>query len=292
MKVGFVGLGLMGAPMAARLLDAGHQLRVTSRRRESAAALEARGAVWAPDARSCAAGTDATILMLPDVATVEAAALGADGALAGGTAVLIDMSTSAPDLAERIAARAEVTGAGALDAPVSGGPAGAQAGTLSIMVGGPEQTYTAMEPLLAAMGTPRLLGPPGAGQRTKLVNQVLVAATASGIAEAWALTVELGLDLAAVQDVLAGGIAGSPLLGFMWPRLMSGDLAPGFKIDQMIKDLRLALAEAQATGIDLRASAGTLERYADLATRGDGELGTQALAHHPSLHPDVPDRST
>jgi 3-hydroxyisobutyrate dehydrogenase-like beta-hydroxyacid dehydrogenase len=292
MRVGFVGLGLMGAPMAQRLLQAGHNLTVTSRRRESALELEANGARWAPDAAACAEGMDATILMLPDVGTVEAIALGEDGTLAGRTPVLIDMSTTAPALSERIAQAASGYGTFALDAPVSGGPAGAQAGTLSIMVGGDAGTYESMQSLLEAMGTPRLLGPAGAGQRAKLVNQVLVAATGSGIAEAWALASALGLDLSAMQDVLAAGIGGGPLLAFMWPRLVGGDLAPGFKIEQMIKDLRLAVSEAESTGIDLAAVDAALRRYADLSNLGDGALGTQALVRHPALRRDSADRNT
>lgn len=291
MRIGFVGLGLMGAPMAARLLAAGHHLQVTSRRRESAADLEAAGADWRPDARSCAADTDATILMLSDVAAVEEVALGPAGALAGQPRTLIDMSTTDPELSERIATAAAERRVGALDAPVSGGPPAAAAGTLSIMVGGEPATFDQARALLGVLGTPRLLGPAGAGQRTKLVNQVVVAATGSGIAEAWALAERLGLELPLVQEVLASGIGGGPLLGFMWPRLLAGDLAPGFKIEQMIKDLRLALNEARSAGVELRTGDATLQRYLDIADDGGGALGTQALARHPSLHP-VRDRST
>ncbi len=297
-----MGLGLMGAPMAARLIEAGHELQVTSRRRESAVELESRGAVWRRDAGSCAVGTDATVLMLPDAHSVERAALGPDGALAGRPGVLIDMSTTDPRLAEDFAHLAGATGLSALDAPVSGGPVAAAAGTLSIMVGGERETYTAMRPLFDALGTSRLLGPAGSGQRTKLVNQVLVAASSSGIVEAWALASRLGLDGQVVQEVLAEGVAGSSLLGLLWPRLQAKDMSPGFKIDQMVKDLRLALAEAEVDGardgdgddggagrggivcnLELHTAAVTLQRYVELAESGEGALGTQALVRHRSL---------
>lgn len=289
MKVGFVGLGLMGGPMARRLLAAGHELRVTSRRRGSAADLEGSGAEWAATPRDCAVDRDLVVLMLPDVATVEYATLGPDGVLAGAPAIVVDMSTTAPQLSERIAAHATAAGLSALDAPVSGGPPGAESGTLSIMVGGDPATFATAEPLLSELGTPRLLGPPGSGQRTKLVNQLLVAATASGVAEAWALASRLGLDPAAVHEVVSGGIAGGRLLEFMWPRLMNDDAAPGFKIDQMIKDLQLALVEADDGGLDLTTARGALRRYQELSAGGAGELGTQALVRHHSLHDSLHD---
>lgn len=289
MRIGFIGLGLMGAPMAARLIAAGHEVTVHSRRRDSAADLESRGARWADAPDACAAGRDAVILMLPDVATVERVALGPNGVISAAPAprVLIDMSTTAPELTERIAARFAALGAAALDAPVSGGPAGAEAGTLSIMAGGEEQAYCLVEPVLRALGTPRLIGPAGSGQRTKLVNQLLIAGIASGIAEGWVLCQRLGLDPAVVQSVVSNGLGGSPLLTFMWPRLMDGDFSPGFKIDQMIKDLNLALAEAERHGVDLQAGRGTTQRYQRLSEQGHGDLGTQALALHESLHHDL-----
>lgn len=285
MRIGFVGLGLMGRPMAARLLAAGHDVTVTSRRRTSAAELESAGAAWADDPAAGAAGHDLVILMLPDVATVERVALGPDGVVAAQPPprVLIDMSTTAPELTERIATRCAELGIAALDAPVSGGPAGAEAGTLSIMVGGDAQAYASVEPVLTALGTPRLIGPVGAGQRTKLVNQLLIAGIASGIAEGWALSQRLGLDPEVVQSVVSGGLGASPLLSFMWPQLAARDFSPGFKIDQMIKDLNLALAEAERHGIDLQSGRGTVRRYQWLSEQGNGELGTQALALHESL---------
>ena len=285
MKIGFIGLGLMGEPMATRLVAAGHELTVTSRRRQSATELEALGAVWAADPSACADDRDVVILMLPDVATVEQVVLGGDGIIAAGRppGTVVDMSTTSPELSERIAARLAEIGVAALDGPVSGGPAGARGGTLSIMVGGDAEAYAAAEPVLLVLGTPRLIGAAGAGQRTKLLNQLLIAGIASGIAEAWALSQRLGLDPETVRSVVSGGLGASPLLSFMWPRLMAGDFAPGFKIDQMIKDLSLALDEATLHGIDLQAATGTLRRYQWLSGQGDGALGTQALALHREL---------
>lgn len=280
MKIGFVGLGLMGAPMAERLRAAGHDLVVTSRRQASAEALLADGARWAGDPRSCSADRDVVILMLPDVATVEQVALGPRGVLSAEPppVMLIDMSTTAPDLTQRIAERSAERGVAALDAPVSGGPAGAKAGTLSIMVGGDEATFRLAAPILSELGTARLLGPTGAGQRTKLLNQIMIANIACGIAEAWTMCRDLGLSFESVHEALSGGLSGGALLSFMWPRLVAGDFAPGFKIDHMIKDLTLALDEASRHGIELAGTRAVAERYRDLAADGHGALGTQALA--------------
>lgn len=287
MRVGFIGLGLMGEPMASRLIAAGHELVVTSRRRDSAATLESLGGLWANDPATCATGCDAAILMLPDPAAVEQVVFGPLGIIAAEPLprVVIDMSTTAPELTERIAGRLAEIGVAALDGPVSGGPVGAEGGTLSIMVGGDAQAYASVEPLLRQLGNPRLIGAAGAGQRTKLVNQLLIAGIAGGIAEAWALSQRLHLDPEVVQAVVSAGLGASPLLTFMWPRLMAGDYSPGFKIDQMIKDLSLALTEADRQGVDLQAARGTLQRYQWLSEQGDGALGTQALALHAALRP-------
>lgn len=285
MKVGFLGLGLMGAPMAARLVEASHDVRVNSRRRATAQQLLTAGARWADNPAACADGADLAILMLPTVAAVEEVVFGSDGVLAADRLprILIDMSTTAPALSERIAAELADRGVAALDAPVSGSSPSAIAGTLSIMVGGDPATFGTAEPVLCVLGSPRLLGPAGTGQRVKLLNQILVANISAGIAEAWTLCRTLGVDPDTVLAALGGGLAGGPLLQFMWPRLAAGDFAPGFKIDQMRKDLGLALEEADRHGVDLLATSAVADRYARISAAGGGSLGTQALAQDDSL---------
>jgi 3-hydroxyisobutyrate dehydrogenase-like beta-hydroxyacid dehydrogenase len=288
-KIGFIGLGLMGEPMAARLLAAGHELVVTSRRRVSADSLVSAGASWAATAAACAHGRDLVILMLPDAPSIEQVVFAEAGILAADPLprAVVDMSTTSPVLTARIAAALGDRGAAVFDAPVSGGPAGAQAGTLTIMAGGDQDAYPAVEPALAQLGRPRLLGPAGTGQRVKLVNQVLIANYGAGIAEAWALGRQLGLDPATVHAVVSGGLAAGPLLDFMWPRLEGGDFAPGFKIDQMIKDLSFVAAEADRHGLQLATTLLTLARYQRLSALGAGERGTQALALHENMKPSL-----
>lgn len=282
MKVGVVGIGLMGRPVAQRLVDAGHEVTVHSRRRESAEPVLAAGAAWADDAAGCGDGADLAITFLPDPATVEAAVLGPAGLLAAAAppAVVADMSTSPPELARRLAAAASERGVAALDAPVSGGPMGAAGGTLTIMAGGSAEAFERARPAFEVLGTPVLIGGPGSGQSVKLVNQLLIGGIAGGIADAWALAGALGLDPAVVAEVVGRGLGGSPLLEFMWPRLISGDLAPGFKIDHMIKDLTLALAAGAEQGLDLAAGASARDRYRWISAAGGGDLGTQALYRH------------
>ncbi|SEE87322.1 NAD(P)-dependent oxidoreductase [Jiangella alba] len=286
MRIAVVGIGLMGRPVAHRLAEAGHEVTVHSRRKESAESVLAAGAAWADSAAAAGDGADLAITFLPDPASVEDAVLGPSGLLAAGTppAVVADMSTSPPELARRLAAAAAERGVAALDAPVSGGPPGAAAGTLTIMAGGTPEAYALARPAFELLGTPVLIGGPGSGQSLKLVNQLLIGGIAGGIADAWALSGALGLDPAIVAEVVGRGFGASPLLAFMWPRLAGGDLAPGFKVDHMIKDLTLALAAGDEQGLDLAAGRSARERYRWLSEAGDGDLGTQALYRHAVRH--------
>ncbi|PZF84262.1 NAD(P)-dependent oxidoreductase [Jiangella anatolica] len=282
MRIAVIGTGLMGLPVAGRLVDAGHHVTVHTRRQESAEPVLAAGAGWADSAAAAGDGAGLAILFLPDPQTVEAAVLGPDGLLSAAEppAVVADMSTGPPELARRIAAAAADRGVAALDAPVSGGPPGAAAGTLTIMAGGTPEAFALARPVFAELGTAVLVGGPGAGQSLKLVNQLLIAGIAGGIADAWALSGALGLDPAVVAEVVGRGFGAGPLLGFMWPRLASDDLAPGFKVDHMIKDLTLALAAGDEHGLDLAAGRSAQERYRWLSDAGGGDLGTQALYRH------------
>lgn len=277
MKLGWIGTGLMGEPMATRLLDAGHDVVVTTRRPESARRLLGAGAEWAADPGACAAGMDAVFLMLPDPQTVLAAAEDVIEGLPSG-AVVVDMSTSGTATAEALASAASARGAEALDAPVSGGPAGARTGSLAIMVGGASEAFDRVRPALDAMGSPVRFGPTGAGQRAKLVNQVLIAGTMAGVAEAFTLAQSNGLATDEFLEMARGGMAGSALLDFAWPRLMADDLAPGFKVSHFIKDLSLVVDEAARADHQLPITALVRELYQEAAENLGADVGTQALA--------------
>lgn len=279
MKVAWIGTGLMGLPMATRLLQAGHDLVVHTRTKERADTLLAAGAAWADSPLEAAANRDVVCTMLPFPADVESAYLGPAGALAAcrSGAVAIDMSTSSPELARRIATDGLERGVSVLDAPVSGGPVGAESGALSIMVGGSLDGFTRVRPLLEALGATVVRhGDAGAGQSAKLVNQILIAGVMGGIAEGFAATRALGLDPSLVLGSVEHGAAGSFLLSWAWPRLLAEDLAPGFKVEHFLKDLRLALQEAAAAGLELPVTQLVAELYRRIPVE-HGDKGTQSL---------------
>jgi 3-hydroxyisobutyrate dehydrogenase len=278
--IAWIGTGVMGRSMAGHLLDAGHRLRVHTRTPEKAADLIARGAVWAATPREAAEDADVAISIvgLPD--DVEAVHLGPDGILSAERppAIVVDMTTSSPDLAERIAEVAARRGVAALDAPVSGGDVGARNATLSIMVGGDSSAFERVRPLFEAMGrTIVLQGPAGAGQRTKIVNQTLVAASMIGAVEAMRFAVRSGLDPRRVLESVASGAAGSWTLSNLVPRMLDGDTAPGFFIEHFVKDLGIAVGEARGLGLDLEGLELANRLYLAAKEAGRGRQGTQAL---------------
>jgi len=280
MRVGIIGLGIMGAPMARNLLRAGHPLTVYTRTRARAAGLLAAGAAWADSPAALAAAVDAVVTMLPDTPAVEAVMAGPDGVLAGARAGLlaIDMSTIDPAAARALAERAAETGVALLDAPVSGGEQGAIAGTLSIMVGGAAAAFDRAGPLFAALGKRvTYMGGPGQGQMTKLVNQVVGAGTLAAVAEGVLLAAGAGLDPAAVVEAVGGGAAASWMLAEQAPRMQRRDFAPGFMVRLQQKDLRLALASAERLGVPLPLTAVVQLLFTAVEARGGGELGTQAI---------------
>ena len=280
MRVGIIGLGIMGAPMARNLLRAGHPLTVYTRTRARAAGLLAAGAAWADSPAALAAAVDAVVTMLPDTPAVEAVMAGPDGVLAGARAELlaIDMSTIDPAAARALAERAAETGVALLDAPVSGGEQGAIAGTLSIMVGGAAAAFDRAGPLFAALGKRvTYMGGPGQGQMTKLVNQVVGAGTLAAVAEGVLLAAGAGLDPAAVVEAVGGGAAASWMLAEQAPRMQRRDFAPGFMVRLQQKDLRLALASAERLGVPLPLTAVVQLLFTAVEARGGGELGTQAI---------------
>ena len=288
LPVGFIGTGMMGRSMAGHLLSAGHELHVFNRTREKAEPLLAAGAHWHDDPASVAAASDVVITMLGLPADVEQVYFGGgDRGAPGGVGLLdrarpgtllIDMTTSSPSLAARIAAAAAARGLAAIDAPVSGGDVGARNAALVIMAGGEVSTVERARPLLDRLGkSVTRLGPAGAGQRCKLANQIAVAVGMVAWSEALAHARAGGLDPAAVQQVISGGAAGSWALTNLAPRSLSGDFSPGFLVRHLVKDIRIARACAEESGIELPGLA-TAERLYDAVTaRGWGDDGTQAL---------------
>jgi 3-hydroxyisobutyrate dehydrogenase len=278
--VGFIGLGIMGASMAGHLLRGGHSLHVYNRTPSRAEPLLAAGAHWHDSPGAVAAAADVVITMVGTPDDVEAIYLGSDGIVAKARqgAILIDMTTSSPALAEKIAAAAAARGLRALDAPVSGGDVGAREAKLSIMVGGDEEAFHRAQPILALMGT-RIVrqGEPGAGQHTKLCNQIVIASTMLGVCEGLAYAQRSGLDAPTVLESIGGGAAGSFLLNNLGPRILRGDFAPGFMIDHLVKDLRIAHGESERLALDLPGLTLALRQYEALAEAGEGRSGTQAL---------------
>jgi 3-hydroxyisobutyrate dehydrogenase len=278
--IGFVGTGVMGSPMAGHLLAAGARVIVFNRTRERAESLLERGARWADSPGDAAVQSDVVITMVGYPTDVEEIYLSPRGIVesARRDSVLIDMTTSSPSLAVRIAEAAAARGIAALDAPVSGGDIGARNATLTIMVGGDPEAFAAVEPLLRAMGTNVVLqGPAGAGQHTKLANQVAIAGSMLATVESLAYARAAGLDPRRVLESIGAGSAASWALANLAPRILDGNFAPGFFVKHFIKDMRLALESAEHLGIDLPGLSCAKRLYDRLSAEGGDELGTQAL---------------
>ncbi len=278
--IAFIGTGVMGASMAGHLMDAGYPVVVFNRTRVRAQTLEERGARWADTAGEAAAQADVVISMVGYPADVEAIYLGANGIVASARegAVLVDMTTSSPALAEKIAAAAAERGLASLDAPVSGGDIGARNATLTIMVGGEQAAFDTVLPLFEVMGANVVLqGGPGAGQHTKMANQVAIAGSMLATAESLAYAEHAGLDPARVLDSIGAGSAASWSLANLAPRILKGDFAPGFYVKHFVKDMRIAIESAEAMGISLPGLATAKRLYELLESSGGANLGTQAL---------------
>jgi 3-hydroxyisobutyrate dehydrogenase len=279
-RIAFIGLGIMGLPMAKHLIAAGHALHVFNRTANKADEVVALGATRHADAGSAAAQAEVVITIVGFPSDVEEIYFGAGGVLerASTGSLLIDMTTSSPTLAVRIHAAAKANGLEALDAPVSGGDLGARSGSLSIMVGGDQTAFDRALPILQLMGTNIIRqGGPGAGQHTKMANQIVIGGTMLGVCEGLAYATRSGLDPHAVLRSIGTGAAGSFLLANLGPKVVDGDYAPGFFIEHFVKDLTLALAEAHSRGLDLRGVKTALEQYRSLADAGFAREGTQAL---------------
>jgi 2-hydroxy-3-oxopropionate reductase len=279
LAIGFIGLGIMGRPMAENLLRAGHRLIVLDRNPAPVAELVSLGA---QDATTPAAAgrAEVVITMLPDTPDVEEVALGPQGVLEGiaSGGLYIDMSTVSPMLAERIAQAGTARGILTLDAPVSGGQVGAEKATLSIMVGGPEEAFRRALPILQSLGKNIVhCGASGAGQLVKACNQILVALTIEGVAEALTLGASAGVDPAKIVQVLGAGLARCGILETRGARMVAGDFAPGFRSRLHYKDLRIALGAGQAYQSPLPATAVVHEMFKQMVSTGRGDLDHTGL---------------
>ena len=278
--VGWVGTGVMGAAMCGHVLDAGYPVTVSTRTKAKARGLIDRGAVWADTPAEVAAASDLSFAIVGFPEDVREVFLGGSGLLAGASAgdAVVDMTTSEPAMAVEIAEQAALAGVGAVDAPVSGGDVGARNGTLSIMVGGEEETVERVRPIFETMGATIVRqGGPGAGQHTKAVNQILIATTVIGLSEALLYGRRAGLDMDSVLESVSGGAAGSWSLSNYGPRMLAGDFEPGFYVDHFVKDMGIALREAAAMRLPVPGLALAHELYVSLQGQGLGRKGTQSL---------------
>jgi 2-hydroxy-3-oxopropionate reductase len=278
--LGFIGLGIMGRPMAKNLLKAGYPLVVHSRSKGPVDDLTAAGARSAPSARAVTEQVDVLITMLPNSPDVELVALGPQGILEGARAGLIyvDMSTISPIVSQKVAKALAARGVKMLDAPVSGGERGAVEGTLSIMVGGDKPTFDLVLPIFQAIGkTITHLGPLGAGGFTKLANQIIVAVNLTALGEALTLAGKAGLNRELTLKALGGGLAGSRCLEQKTPNYLSNTYNPGFRVDLHFKDLGLIMESGRALGVPLPTTALVQELFAALRVRGRGGLDHSAV---------------
>lgn len=279
-KVGFIGLGIMGAHMAGHVLAAGHVLNLFNRTRVKADSLIGRGAVWHDSPGAVAAASDIVITIVGYPADVKDVYLSPGGIIerARPGTVLIDMTTSSPALSVRIAEAAAARGLVALDAPVSGGDVGARDAKLAIMVGGDAAAYQRVLPVLQVMGAKiARLGGPGAGQHTKMANQIAIASTMLAVTESISYARQAGLDPDQVLDVISTGAASSFLLNGLGRKMIQQDFAPGFFIHHFVKDMTIALDEAARLGLDLPGLSLARSLYERLVADGFGAEGTQAL---------------
>ncbi len=280
MKIGFIGIGIMGGPMAENLLDAGYEVTVHNRTKVKAEPVLEAGAKWADTPAECARDQDIVITCVSDTPDVEQVLLGENGVIktAREGLICIDTSTISPSRTQEMAQILDSNGVTLLDAPISGGEIGAIEAKLSIMVGGPKETFEKMKPVFDAVGRNIVYcGPSGYGQMTKLVNQVMVIHTTLSMAEGLALAHKMGLDLDTTLKVTTAGAGGSKSLQVFGPKVAKGDYKPGFKVDLQMKDLKLVLEFADKIKQPLPGVALVKQLMMSLQAQGRGDDGTQAL---------------
>ncbi len=279
-KIGFIGVGIMGKSMVRNLMKAGFELHIYARNKEKVEDVISEGALFHESIQMCVADCEAVITIVGFPQDVEEVYFDEGGILdsaASGT-YLIDMTTTSPQLAEKIASEGTEKGFHVLDAPVTGGDTGAKAGALSILAGGEEKDYQACLPLFEAMGTNiNYQGKAGSGQHAKLANQIMIAGTLTGVCEALSYAKANGLHLPTLLKSVSTGAAGSKQLDIFGPKILEGDFEPGFFMKHFIKDMKLALIEANMSGLSLEMLSLVLSNYEQLEAEGYGDMGTQAL---------------
>ena len=280
MKIGWIGTGVMGAAMAGHVQAAGHDLYIFNRTKSKAERLLKGGAHWCESPAEVAANSEIIFTIVAFPADVEEVYLGEGGILSakGPCRVVVDMTTSRPSLAQMIAETAAKQGIDSLDAPVSGGDIGARDGTLAIMVGGDKGVFDAILPLFQLMGKNiSYMGGVGAGQHTKMCNQILVAGTMIGTCESLLYGAKAGLDQQSVIDIIGKGAASCWSINNLGPRIVRGNYEPGFIVEHFIKDMGIALQEAAAVGLSLPGLALVHQLYLAVQAQGHGRSGTHAL---------------
>jgi 3-hydroxyisobutyrate dehydrogenase len=279
-RLGWIGTGVMGLSMCGHLIARGFSATVFNRTKAKAQPLLEKGAKWTDSPRAVAESSDVVFCIVGYPSDVREVILGEQGALAGSRpgAVLVDMTTSDPSLAVEIADRAKAKGVHSVDAPVSGGDIGAREARLSIMIGGELDVVAALQPCFEAMGKTIIYqGGPGAGQHTKLTNQILIATNMIGVCEALLYAYKAGLDLNTVMQSVSPGAAGSWSLSNLGPRMINNNFDPGFFVEHFIKDMGLALAESKRMGLSMPGLALAHQLYVALKSQGHGRDGTHAL---------------
>jgi 3-hydroxyisobutyrate dehydrogenase len=279
-RIGWIGTGVMGRWMCQHIMSKGYSATVYNRTKDKAQPLCDAGAAWADTPKRVAEQSDVIFAIVGFPKDVREVFLGTHGALAGSKAgnILVDMTTSEPSLAQEIEKAAKARGVGSVDAPVSGGDVGARNAALSIMVGGEKDAVDAVGPLFECMGKTIVhQGPAGAGQHTKLVNQILISGTMVGLCEALLYGHKAGLDLNTVLKSVSTGAAGSKALDNLAPRMLKGDFEPGFFVEHFIKDMGIALDEAQRMNLSLPGLGLVKQLYMAVQAQGYGRKGTQAL---------------
>ncbi|MBN1392392.1 MAG: 2-hydroxy-3-oxopropionate reductase [Sedimentisphaerales bacterium] len=272
-KIGFIGLGIMGKPMALNLIKAGYELMVYDVRKEPVKEVVAAGAEEGKSSKDVAAQSEVVITMLPNSPDVKEAVLGKNGVLEGAKAgmILVDMSSIAPMVSKEVEAEVRKKGVEMLDAPVSGGEPKAKDGTLSIMVGGKKEVFEQVEDILKKMGSSAVLvGDIGSGNMTKLANQIIVALNIAAMSEAMVLATKAGVDPEKVFQAIRGGLAGSNVLNAKVPLALDGNFKPGFRIELHIKDLANALDTAHSVGVPVPLTGGVMEIMQALKVDGKG----------------------
>jgi 3-hydroxyisobutyrate dehydrogenase len=279
-KIGWIGTGIMGKPMAMHLLNAGYTVNVNNRTKSKAQEPIDKGCTWYDTPAELTKNSDIVVTIIGYPKDVEQVYFGADGIFAGmkQNTILIDMTTTKPSLAVKIGEQAKRAGADFIDAPVSGGEIGAINGTLSIMIGGDKKTVDMIMPVFETFGKSMVYqGAAGSGQHTKMCNQITIAGTMIGICESLIYGYRAGLDLTTMLGSISKGAAGCWGLDILAPKIVAGDYAPGFMVDHFVKDLGIALEEAEAMNLSLPGLALVKQLYISLKAQGKGTAGTQAL---------------